>query len=266
MLSSSSYSSQESETVVVETVFSPTLIGLQGYLRYNHSVEELTIPEGTVMAPEIALLDRSLVISGSTDEGGPLQGAFISIEGNSTAMLMNLMCYRCGQVGLVRSSADSSFMHLYLILLSSNVSCTCQSCHLNLPPPSPYVKQRNFAPPAHQGDLPCPYCQDAGLIMQEAGRAALTFNLTGAQSSLGQNNVLYDSRSRGIALVDAGNVTLRQNLLTNTKGHGLLVNGSSVENVLAGNLIIGSLVNSLQNATDLQPAGIYALNWNNAFR
>ena len=115
---------------------------------------------------------------------------------------------------------------------------------------------------------PCrSYLDEVSLSSVKASwRAAATFNQTGSQASLFQNNVIHRSRGRGLSFLEAGNVTARGNIVSHTRGHGIFLNGSSALNTVEGNLIVGARVNSLQNATDMQPAGIYATNWQNSFR
>ena len=103
ILSSASYSSLEAETLTSTSVTDGRLVGIEGFLQFNHRVERLQAPATGTLAAEIGLLDRSIVISSYATEGDPLLGAFISVEGPTQATIANVACFKCGQVDAMTS-------------------------------------------------------------------------------------------------------------------------------------------------------------------
>ena len=94
-MASSSYSGLESEVVTLEEAGKGSRLELHSSLRYNHSVSRLQTTAGIGFGTEIGALGRSIMISGDELYA---QGAFIDIQGNSSAVLLNTACVTCGRV------------------------------------------------------------------------------------------------------------------------------------------------------------------------
>ena len=102
---------------------------------------------------------------------------------------------------------------------------------------------------------------------QVNGHAAIAIeDVDGNQLVQLQSSVLYRSQGQAIALKNASNINVRDNVLLFSNGHAISVAGSSSGNVMAENVVMGCLSNSLLSASDQTPAGLYATNWNNTFR
>ena len=106
------------------------------------------------------------------------------------------------------------------------------------------------------------------MCVQSGGHAAITLSgSTGQTSSSISSSALFQGNSRGIALIDAGNVTVSNNVIAATHGHCCSADGiAASDNVFQGNLGIAPAVTSLGNYSDLWPAIFYASNWNNSYR
>lgn len=106
------------------------------------------------------------------------------------------------------------------------------------------------------------------LNVLQGGSAAITFNeLQSQRQSSISSSVMLHSKGRGIAIVNTSSVLVSDNLVTLSSGHSFSVEGEeAIGNQFEGNLAMGPRVSSLGAASDLQPAGFYASNWNNSFR
>lgn len=91
-------------------------------------------------------------------------------------------------------------------------------------------------------------------------------NIAGNQLVQVENSVVYRSHGQAVALKNSSNASFRSNVLAFAHGHAISISGSSSDNLIAENAVLGCSANSLLSPSDQTPAGIFATNWKNTIR